>query len=108
MISGRDEKLLKKICITFNTNFLRGVDMIEAIIIAIDANKMVHSRLSKVEPKEVLQVFSRDMKVHDPSHLRNLTINIFEYLMLTHVNPLLRGSEVRLKLDAQLVPLNLW
>jgi len=82
--------------------------MIEAIIIAIESHKMSHRRLSKVDPKEVLQVFSRDMKVHDPSHLRELTIKIFEYLMLTHVNPLLKSSEVRLKLDSQLVPLNLW
>ena len=108
MISKKDEQVLKKICITFNSNFLRGVDMIEAIITAIDANKMGHPRLSKVDPKEVLQVFSRDMKVHAPSHLRELTINIFEYLMVTHVNPSLKGPEVRLKLNSQLVPLKLW
>lgn len=108
MISKQDNQVLKKICVTFNTNFLSGADMIQAIIIAIDTNKMVHPGLSKVDPKEVLKVFSRDMKVHAPSHLRELTINIFEYLMLTHVNPSLKGAEVRLKLDSQLVPLNLW
>lgn len=82
--------------------------MIQAIITAIDANQMAHPGLSKLDPKEVLKVFSRDMKVHAPSHLRELTINIFEYLMLTHVNPSLKGSEVRLKLETHLVPLNLW
>lgn len=108
MISKKDDEVLKKICITFNSNFLTGADMIQAIIIAIDANKMVHPGLAKVDPKEVLKVFSRDMKVHAPSHLRELTINIFEYLMLTHINPSLKGPEVRLKLESQLVPLNLW
>ena len=108
MISDRDEQVLKKICVTFNTNFLRGADMIQAIISAIDANAMIHPGLSKIDPKEILKVFSRDMKVHAPSHLRELTINIFEYLMLTHVNPSLKGPEVRLKLESQLVPLNLW
>ena len=108
MISDRDEQILKKICVTFNTNFLRGADMIQAIIIAVDTNKMMHPGLSKVDPKEVLKVFSRDMKVHAPSHLRELTINIFEYLMLTHVNPSIKGPELRLKLGALLVPLNLW
>jgi len=108
MISKKDEQVLKKICVTFNTNFLRGADMIQAIIIAIDANKMVHPGLSKVDPKEILKVFSRDMKVHAPSHLRELTVKIFEHLILTHVNPSLKASDVRLKLDAQLVPLKLW
>lgn len=108
MISDNDEQVLKKICVTFNTNFLSGADMIQAIIIAIDANKMKHPGLSKVDPKEFLKVFSRDMKVHAPSHLRELTINIFEHLMLTHVNPSLKGPELRLKLGALLVPLNLW
>jgi hypothetical protein len=108
MISKKDEQVLKKICITFNSNFLRGADMIEAIITAIDANKMGHPRLSKVDPKEVLKLFSQDMKVHAPSHFRELTIKIFEYLMLTHVNPSLRASEVRQKLDSQLLPLKLW
>jgi predicted transcriptional regulator YdeE len=108
MISQKDEQVLKKICVTFNTNFLSGADMIQAIVIAIDANKMVHPGLSKVDPKEILKVFSRDMKVHAPSHLRELTVKIFEYLMLTHVNPSLKGPEVRLKLESQLLPLNLW
>lgn len=82
--------------------------MIQAIIIAIDVNKMVHPGLSNVDPKAVLKVFSREMKVHAPSHLRELTVNIFEYLMLTYVNPSLKGPEVRLKLESHLVPLNLW
>jgi len=108
MIPNKDELVLKKICVTFNNNLLRGADMIEAIIIAIDANKMVNVGLSKVDAKEVLKVFSRDMKVHAPSHLRELTIKIFEYLIITHVNPSLNASEVRSKLESQLVPLNLW
>lgn len=108
MFSDKDEQVLKKICVTFNSSLLTGVDMIQSIIIAIDSNKMMHPGLSKVNPKEVLQVFSRDMKVHAPSHLRELTINIFEYLMLTHVNPALKSPELRLKLDAQLLPLKLW
>ena len=82
--------------------------MIQAIIIAIDVNKMAHPGLAKVDPKEILKVFSRDMKVHAPSHLRELAVKIFEYLMITHVNPSLRGSEVRIKLDSLLVPLKLW
>jgi hypothetical protein len=108
MASDKDEQALKKICVTFNSNLLTGVDMIQAIIFAIDANKMMHPGLTKVDPKEVLKVFSRDMKVHAPSHLRELTIRIFEYLMLTYVNPTLKSEELQRKLDAQLVPLNLW
>ena len=108
MASDKSEQVLKKICVTFNSNLLMGMDMIQAIINAIDANKMIHPGLFKVNPKEVLQVFSRDMKVHAPSHLRELTINIFEYLMLTYINPSLKSAELRSKIDSQLVPLNLW
>lgn len=82
--------------------------MIQAIIFAIDANRMMHPGLSKVDPKKVLKVFSSDMKVDAPSHLRELTISIFEYLMLTYINPSLKSAELRLELDSQLVPLNLW
>ena len=108
MISEKDEKVLKKICLTFNSNFLSGADIIQAIIIAIDVNKMIHPGLAKVEPKEVLKVFSRDMKVHAPSHLRELIINILEYLMLTYVNPSLKNPELRLKIESHIAPLNLW
>ncbi len=82
--------------------------MIQAIIFAIDANKTIHSEPSKVDLREVLKVFSRDMKVHASSHLRELTISIFEYLMLTYVNPSLKSAELPLTLDSQLAPLNLW
>jgi hypothetical protein len=82
--------------------------MIQAIIFAIDANKTIHSEPSKVDLREVLKVFSRDMKVHASSHLRELTISIFKYLMLTYVNPSLQGPELRSKIDSQLLPLKLW
>ena len=108
MTPDKDELVLKKICVTFNSNFLKGADMIEAIIIAIDTNKMVNPGLAKVDPLEILKVFSPQMKVHAPSHLRELTINIFEYLMLTYVNPSLKSPEVRLKLESHLAPLKLW
>jgi hypothetical protein len=50
MASDKDEQVLKKICVTFNSSLLTGTDMIQAIIFAIDANKMMHPGLSKIDP----------------------------------------------------------